>query len=228
MKWLFIVLIILLLLILLIIISKITILLSYHHIKDDDQLTIKFRIWFGLIRYTISVPVIKIDDDSPEIVYKKESGAEGKQKVETKDVTADNFVTSLKDSKELLQHVVSFNKIVRHFLRKVSIKKLKWHSVIGVGDAAHTASITGVLWSVKGSLIALLSHYFRLKEMPALAITPNFQRLDIQTHLECMIQFRIGNAMLAGIKLVKYWKGGLPKFRSKQLSFISKDKSKTV
>ncbi len=100
--------------------------------------------------------------------------------------------------------------------------------MIGIGDAAHTATITGVLWSVKGGLIALLSHYFRLKEMPALFITPNFQRPDIQTHLKCMIQFRIGNAMLAGIKLVKYWKGGRPKFHSKQLSFLSKDKSKSV
>ncbi len=80
MKWLFIALIILFLLLLLLIISKITILLSYHHIRDDDQLTIKFKIWFGLIRYTISVPLIKIDKDSPEIVYKKESGAEGKPK----------------------------------------------------------------------------------------------------------------------------------------------------
>ncbi|WP_041580655.1 DUF2953 domain-containing protein [Bacillus sp. 1NLA3E] len=232
MKWLAVALIILFLLTTLIIFSKITILLNYHHNKDDDHLTIKFKVWFGLISYKISVPVIKVDDDSPAIVYKTKVNS-GKQEGSKKEMTEEKFsvhdlIESLHDMKEFLRHVIALHKIIRYFLRKISIRRLEWHSVIGIGDAALTGTLTGALWSVKGGLIGLISHYMKLKEMPQMSITPNFQRASSQTLLRCMIQFRIGNAMLAGIRLVKFWKGGRPKFQSKQLSKLSKDKSKTM
>ncbi len=232
MKWLAVALIILFLLIILILATKITILLNYHHNKDDDNLTLKFKVWFGLISYQISVPVIKVDDDSPAIVYKKKvnpGNQEGsKEEMDEEKFSIHDLIVSLHDMKELLKHVISLHKIVRYFLRKISIKSLEWHSVIGIGDAAMTGTLTGALWAVKGGIIGLISHYMKLKEMPQMSIIPNFQRATSQTKLRCMIQFRIGNAMLAGMKLVKFWKGGLPKFRSKQLSKLSKDKSKTV
>jgi hypothetical protein len=105
---------------------------------------------------------------------------------------------------------------------------MEWNSMIGIGDAARTGTLVGALWIVKGSIIGVISNYIRLKEMPKLSITPNFQQAISQTRFSCMIQFRIGNAMLAGIKLVKYWKGGKPKFRTKPLSKFSEEKTKTV
>ncbi|MEW8986888.1 MAG: DUF2953 domain-containing protein, partial [Bacillus sp. (in: firmicutes)] len=134
----------------------------------------------------------------------------------------------IKDLETLIKHVVSMHKIIRNFLRKVSINDIQWHSVVGVGDAATTGTLTGALWSVKGSLLGLLSLYMRIKEMPKLSISPSFLRPVSETHFQCMIQFRIGYAMLAGIKLVKYWKGGRPKFQSNHLKIFSKDKSKSV
>ena len=105
---------------------------------------------------------------------------------------------------------------------------MEWHSVIGVGNAALTGTLTGALWSVKGGVLGVISNYMRLKDMPNLSITPSFQKAYSQTQLSCMIQFRIGYAMVAGLKLVKFWKGGKPKFKTKPLSFISKDKSNTL
>ena len=72
MKWFAFALIILFLLLLLIIVTKITVLFSYYHGQDNDDLKIKFKAWFGLITYKINVPLIKIAEDSPAIVYKEE------------------------------------------------------------------------------------------------------------------------------------------------------------
>jgi hypothetical protein len=228
-KWVILALIIFILLILLLIISKLTIIVNYHHFKNDDNLTVQFKIWFGIIRYKISIPVIKIADDSPSIIYKeKTNDKENEKKQETKDFSADDFLSSMHDMKQLLTHVISLHTIVRRFLRKVMIKKIEWHSLVGAGDAALTGTLMGALWSVKGGLIGLLSHYMKLREMPKVAITPDFQKAASQTQFRCMLQFRIGYAMLAGIKLWKYWKGGRPNFQSKQLSFMSKNKSNTV
>jgi hypothetical protein len=230
-KWLVVGLIILLLLIILITITKLTILISYHHSQDDDQLNIKVKAWFGLIRYKKSIPLIKIDDDSPAIVYKEKTQIGEKADSDnnkTKKFSAKDFIDGLHDMKQLLIHIVSLHRIMRWFLRKVSIKKMEWRSVIGVGDAATTGMLTGALWSVKGGLLGLISNYMRLIDSPILSITPSFQKAVSQTKFQCMIQFRIGYAMLAGIKLVKYWKGGRPKLQSKHLKFMSKDKSKSV
>ena len=130
------------------------------------------------------------------------------------------------DFKELLQHVISFHRIVRYFLRKVSVRKLEWHSVIGVGNAALTGTLTGALWSVKGGVLGVISNYMRLKDMPNLSITPSFQKAYSQTQLSCMIQFRIGYAMVAGLKLVKFWKGGKPKFKTKTVVLYIKGQIK--
>ena len=56
-----------------ILISKLKIYITFSHVGDNDSLKIKFRAWFGLVRYTIDIPLIKIDEDSPAIVTEEET-----------------------------------------------------------------------------------------------------------------------------------------------------------
>jgi hypothetical protein len=222
-KWLFLVLIILLLLFILIIFTKLSIYINYYHYKDNDDLKIEIRAWFGLIRFKKHIPLIKIDDDSPSIVMKEDSE---KQETKVSQITSSEMKLNMKNYKEILRHVVQLHSIVRSFLKKVSLKKLEWHSVIGVGDAAYTGMSTGALWAIKGSILGVLSHYLRMVEMPELMVTPDFNRIISQTKLICIFQFRIGNAMLAGLKLIKFWKGGRPKFKTNKM--MSNEKPKSV
>ncbi|MEH7482560.1 DUF2953 domain-containing protein [Neobacillus drentensis] len=221
---------ILLLLFILILFTKLTILINYYHHNDNDELKVKLKIWFGLIKYTINVPLIKVDDNSPSIVVEsntkmgdsaRESTKKGSNQITTEDVE-----TNLSNAKKLLNHVFGLHHIVRKFFRKVTMKGLEWNTLIGLGDAAHTGTITGAIWAFKGSIIGLLSHYFKLKEMPKITVTPHFQAAVIQTRLTCIIQFRIGYAILAGLKLFRFWKGGLPHFKKK--TNFANDKTKSV
>ncbi|MGG3471056.1 DUF2953 domain-containing protein [Neobacillus pocheonensis] len=221
MFWLLLSLSILLLLFILIIFSKLTILVNYYHHNDNDDLKIEFRIWFGLIKFKKHIPLIKVDDNSPSIVVKDDSSNK-----DAKQITPNDVLTNLKNTKEILHHVFGMHVIVRKFFQKVTIKKLEWHSFIGVGDAAYTGMATGALWGIKGGIVGLLSHFLKLKEMPHLTVTPHFQAAVIQTQLTCMFQFRIGQAILAGLKLIKFWKGGKPHFKSK--ADISNEKMKSI
>ena len=216
--WLWLSLSILLFLFILIIITKVTILVIYYHHNDNDDLKLEFRVWFGLIKYKINVPLIKIDNNSPSVVVKSHSHM-GNTASENPDHKVNQFTkkdmtTNFQKTKELLEKVFNLHVIVRKFFRKVTIKKLEWDSFIGVGDAAYTGMATGALWAVKGSIIGLLSHYLRLKDMPQLSVTPHFQAAVIQTRFTCIFQFRIGHAILAGLKLIKFWKGGKPPVKS--------------
>jgi hypothetical protein len=62
--------------------------------------------------------------------------------------------------------------------------------------------------------------------MPQLTVTPHFQAAVIHTELTCMFQFRIGHAILAGLKLIKFWKGGKPRLKRK--SDFQEEKTKSV
>jgi hypothetical protein len=189
-----------------------------------------FKVWFGLIKYKIKIPLIKMDDNSPSIVVKSDKqmgastvGAPGKK---VSQITPSDVLTNLKNAKELLEHVFGMHVIVRKFFRKVIIKKFEWETMIGVGDAAHTGLITGALWAIKGGILGLISHYLKLNEMPKLSVTPHFQVAVIHTRLSCMIQFRIGHAILAGLKLFKFWRGERPRFKSK--TNVANGKSKSI
>lgn len=230
MFWVLLVLSILLLLFILIIFTKLTILINYYHHNNDDDLKIKLMFWFGLIKYTIKVPLIKVDDDSPSLVIKSKSkmgdSSDESTKEDEKQITTEDVETNSSNAKKILKHVFGLHQIVRKFFRRVTLKGLEWNTLIGLGDAAHTGTITGAIWAFKGSIIGLLSHYFKLTEVPKISVTPHFQAAVIQTRLTCIIQFRIGYAILAGLKLFKFWKGGLPHFKKK--ANFANDKTKSV
>ncbi|MFC0270303.1 DUF2953 domain-containing protein [Metabacillus herbersteinensis] len=220
----------LLFVLILIIITKITVTLDLNHVGDDDHFKVKLRAWFGLLRYTINIPLVKVNDDSPNLIVKKEKtlGKEGNQKSsENEDeISPEDVLTDLKDINEFVQHIVGLHKIVSKFLKKISISRFEWHSQIGIGDAAYTGMLIGAAWSIKGGVTALFSSYMKLKSNPILTITPEFNRMCSRTKLQCIFHFRIGNAMVAGLRFVKYWKGGRPHFINRPFSFIFGDDKK--
>ncbi len=227
-KWLFIALFALVVFLIIFIFTKIKVFLNYEHHNDDDHFKMQFRALFGLIRYTLEFPLIKIDDNSPTIIMKQKKSGAGSTGNSVKQFTYEDLLNSIHNAKELLLNIVSLNIIIRKFLRKVSVKEFEWHTVIGIGDAASTGMITGAFWAIKGGIIGFISHFLKLQAVPNMTITPQFQFAVSQTKLSCMIQFRIGHAMLAGIKIIKYWKGDKPKFKGKPLSVASNSKTKSV
>ena len=208
MKWILWILIILLVVLVLIIITKVKVKIRYQHISDDDEFIITLSAWFGLLRYTINVPVIQVDVDSASIKLKENAGMSEQTKTEqNKRITPEDMIKTIKDIKRLLEHVVGFHKILRHFFKKVQVKQLEWSSRIGTGNAAHTGVVIGSCWAIKGAVIGLLTATLHFRGMPVLSITPDFQRQRAETAIFCILRFRIGHAIVTGIKLLRYWKG---------------------
>ncbi|MCA1065951.1 DUF2953 domain-containing protein [Rossellomorea sp. AcN35-11] len=209
-------------------ITKLTITLSLYHGNDNDHFKVKLRAWFGLLKYTIDVPLVKLDDDGPNVVFEEEQkrGDESNpsNKKETKKITPSEFIDSLSDTKAIVSHVQSLHRIIRTFLKKVKLDHVQWKTLFGTGDAASTGTMTGTIWGLKGSIIGLLSGYMRLQSMPVIEVTPTFQHAVIQTQFSCIIQFRIGNAILVGFKILRYWRGGRVRFKTKPLSSFSGEK----
>ena len=227
MKWVLFVGLLLIALLVLIIITKIKVVFRYQHAHTNDELVLKLSAWFGLLRYTVKVPVIQVDADSASVKVKEEQGTSDETKQEENmRFTPKELIHFLQDIKSMLEHVVNFHKIVRKFLRKVQVKQFEWCSVVGMGDAAHTGVAVGGCWTLKSAIIGLLTNYLHFRVMPIYSITPDFQNHRAEIYISCIFQFRIGQAILTGIKMLRYWKGSKVKFKSKTLAKLTNNSNK--
>ena len=191
----------------------------YHHAGEDDQLTVKFRAWFGLLHYTIDIPLIDIADDKAVLSFTQKKGIDIEdEEAQAEEVTASDILQKIEKIKKLLQHVVGLHNIIRKLLKKVSVHTFIWNSVIGSGNAAHTGMLTGCAWALKSSIIGGLTTYLHFKVMPVISITPNFQKAAASTSISCIFSLKLGDAIWAGIKLFRHWKGGRLKFNKPKQS----------
>ncbi|MMZ63313.1 hypothetical protein D1872_255590 [compost metagenome] len=105
---------------------------------------------------------------------------------------------------------------MRNTLKRVTIRSLDWSTHIALSDAAHTATLTGVLWGVKSVLVGFLSYHITLLQRPELVVVPVFgSRPLFTTELRCIAQIRCGYAIYAGLVLivrVLQVKGGIRKW----------------
>ncbi|HEU5141382.1 MAG TPA: DUF2953 domain-containing protein [Bacillales bacterium] len=193
--------------IILLLLVKLHITLCYHHHQDDDSLTLRFRA-LGFTFYTLKVPEIKIDEESPSLVFKEEKQAgqtDGKES--ERKVTKNDLLEHMEKFQRLLGSIEGFHRIIKRFLGRVEVNRFEWRTRMGLGDAAWTGMAIGAIWAIKGNVIGLITHYMRLIKEPDLSVDPVWQADLSKTDLSCMISFRIGHAMRAGLQIVKYWKG---------------------
>lgn len=207
--------------------TTLTILIRVHKSDKRNEAIFIFKCWNGLIRYEIKIPFLKIDDDGPNVVFeedKKSGNNPKKEKKETKKVTPEEVTDSFSDMKTLLEHIKAMHKIVASFMSTIKISNFKWETMFATGDAAKTGMATGLVWTTKSTFISVLSSFFRLMNRPLIHVQPVFQGKGLESRLSCMVQFRIGNAIKAGFKMIRYWRGGKAKFKTLPLSKLSSTK----
>lgn len=203
---------ILLVLVFIVIVTKITVYIDLRHAKDNDYYRVTFMAWFKLIRYTYEIPVVKVQKDSNTLLVEEKSGAgENTNKDKWKDYSMEDGLNLLEDVKQFLEHVVGLHTIIRKFLSHIAVRNLKWHTRVGLGDAALSAILVGVVWSAKSGFVHLLDQYMRLKDPPRMTVVPAFQKMWSETIFQCIISFRLGQAILVGLRLVKHWRK-MPRF----------------
>jgi hypothetical protein len=75
-----------------------------------------------------------------------------------------------------------------------------------------TALATGTVCSVQSSLLGLLSQLMKLRTEPRMQVQPVYQGTIFRSELRCIVEIRLGFALLAGVKLLmrmRKSKGGI-------------------
>jgi len=157
---------------------KVAVTVVFRHAKDDDEYKIVVRTLFGLIRYTIRIPLIKLEteSESPGVTFVHKEGVGGtRTKKEKKSKwTPRDIAHFFRQVKQFLKQVVDLHEIMKQFYRHVTITKWEWRTTIGTGDAASTGLIAGLGWSLKYTIIGVVSRYTKMKTVPVIMIVPSY------------------------------------------------------
>jgi hypothetical protein len=179
----------------------------YSRIREDDHIYVRVRALF--ITYTIEMPTAKL-------IAKVHSGellnwtiARGLQTREKKRGSFTLTLEKIEKIKKLwyfsLENIYGYKTWLRRTLRIVKVEEFRWQTEMGIGDAAVTGTLIGLLWSVKGAVLSLISNFFTLNTQPRIDVRPRFHETVFITNVSCIFKFWVGQAMFAGIRMVFYW-----------------------
>ncbi|MBB6452119.1 hypothetical protein HNQ94_000540 [Salirhabdus euzebyi] len=198
---LFVLIILFIILFIIIIYTRVHITFHYNHKKDYNQLDVQLKFW----------KIIKIEREIPLEVEEEEDGdTKVKIKIEKNDnnekkhtFSLEKIVKRLKDFEKLIRTILKSLPVIVKFTKKIRVHSFQWKTYIGSTDASLTGIAIGSLWAIKGSMVGAIGQFTKLLNYPNLSITPVFQRNIFETNIQCMISFRIGQAIYAILKIVR-------------------------
>ncbi|HBF36191.1 MAG TPA: hypothetical protein DDW50_02600 [Firmicutes bacterium] len=75
--------------------------------------------------------------------------------------------------------------------------KFTWITRIGTGNPVSTATIYGVLWGVKSSLLSYLYRKEKLVGTPDIQVIPDFQTTRLDLNFDCIFKVKLGYIIIA-------------------------------
>ncbi|WP_054024335.1 DUF2953 domain-containing protein [Bacillus sp. FJAT-28004] len=185
-----------------------------RRIENNDDFELNIKALFGILRYRIKVPIIQFTGTSIQLKEQvsKKNVAVDTWKQFNEDIDAEKIANLIEKSKHLLHMTKNLTGWVRKSLTRVRLLEWNWTTSVGTGDAMWTAMTTGLVWSVKTSIIGVLSQMVKLKTEPKMNVQPIYQRSAFTTEWSCIAQIRFGYAILAGLQLLvrmRKLKGGV-------------------
>ncbi|MBM7692896.1 hypothetical protein JOC77_002327 [Peribacillus deserti] len=193
--------------------TKVRIHITYNQYQAPGQIHLTFRAWFGLLRYTKKVSFSGSKETKEDNLEKKKMRPAKEKRQSFIDAMRGGF-----SRKSGMIHAL------KKFLIKINIQELNWHSQIGTGNAAETAVLTGAAYGIKSTIIGVISQYLTFSKIPSYSVNSIYQGVTSKTRMNCIIEFRIGNAILTGLLLVKHWMLGRRK-PAEKASSRAKDQS---
>ena len=125
----------------------------------DDRVEGNITAWFGLISITTKIPMIKLADNFKGTEYQVELDTP-QEPIERKRIKLHpkEFFQLLQRIHNWIQKVHHLHVILKKMLKGIRLEQLEWRSIIGTGNAAETALLTGVGWGIKSSILGAVSY----------------------------------------------------------------------
>jgi Protein of unknown function (DUF2953). len=127
----------------------------------------------------------------------------------------------LKGERVTLRDVADWRRLCKELIRSVRpvcrtgglrFSRVSWKTEYGSGDAAETAVLCGLIWSVQSMLHPLLTDSKNVQV--CIDVVPLFQEKRFESWFSCMMTIRAGEAMTVMMKIRQQQKEGVANGRS--------------
>lgn len=199
---------------------KVDVMLKKHN--HDEEIHVRLTFIYGLAKIDYKVPTIKLRKWKEGLKLESEKTGnffnmqqENQAETQIDKEKVEGWAFSIK---RMIAATFGLKKWLRELLSKITVKHLRWSTELALSDAAYTATLAGLLWGVKSSLIGVISYHLILREHPQLDIVPVFGSAPFFfTKFHCIAKIRCGYAIYAVLVLmfrVLKVKGGMKKWLS--------------
>lgn len=123
------------------------------------------------------------------------------------------IVNSVDEEKIVKEENISFqiNDFIKKFdklhtrgkklLKSIRVQSFNWNTSIGLGEAELTGLSTGILFSLKGILLGILTTYVTFSKDIRMNVTPIYQGEGINSELNVRLSFRLGKLIILFIPI---------------------------
>ncbi|WP_169306563.1 DUF2953 domain-containing protein [Cohnella pontilimi] len=197
-------------------VSRIRIRVRYSRSGNNDQLVVIVRALYGAAGFQAEIPAIMLQ--SWNLIYRQELEATIGNRLVTRKVRwkvgggAGRLLKLYRDNRQVRIWLLDT-------LKKVDCTRFRLDFRVGTGDAASTAVVSGLLWTVYGAAIAIAGRFMRLKAHPHGAVAPVYDGQEFSVVCETDMELRLGTALLSLMKLgtkairmgrtINYWRRSL-------------------
>ncbi|WP_068775354.1 DUF2953 domain-containing protein [Paenibacillus sp. FJAT-26967] len=177
----------------------------WSRMDQNDEIYLQIKALYGLVCYRFNLPAVKFLNFNEGILVAETKVNENKLKVneDRKDKIDQEMIRRFKrDAKEILLNTKGIKKWTVQTLQLFRCSELKWTTGIGVGDAPHTAVLTGAVWSLKSIAIGIMTRYIPLETTPQLAVNPQYNRMMLQIKFVGEVRVSVWSLILSVIRLL--------------------------
>lgn len=163
--------------------------IKYLRENNKDNIRIKLILFWGLVKFYLPSP------------KQYERSQENKEK----------FHISIKALKDLLL-------LLRVMRNTVICDKLYWTTAFGLPDAAQTGVLSGVIWGIKGNILAVIKWFFIFEDLkPEIEVLPDFKNAHLFVEIKSSFKFYPYKLLKAGLQIVyQKVRGGAFKWKTIQ------------
>lgn len=186
-------------------VSNVRVQIYYSRVEDNDRFYVYIRGLYGLVRYKLEVPIIKFRSLSKGIAFKAEQVNEMQDNLigeSMGNIDREKILRYYDKFKRVLQATFDMKQWAKDTMAHMCCTDLKWVTKVGVGDAPETAITTGLVWTVKSSILAYMFQFMHRDVRPELRVIPMYNQTFFSTEISCIAQIRLGQAIFAGLHLL--------------------------
>ncbi len=195
--------IIVIIIIIVIISSPISINIKILKDKKNDELIVKLKLLYGLIKLKFEYPLFEVDLEENKINLKIQNDTNldrGIINEENNKFSVTRLAEKIKEGKVILK---KYKRLSTYIVDHTNWEYFSWVSQIGMENAACTGLLTGILDILKTNFIIYLKNIGVNFEDIKIKTIPNFDIISLNTRLNCIFNIKIGYIIIAGIKLLK-------------------------